>query len=150
VDLLGSDDSLFACFTGLLEIFMLHNVSTASTRGVSGKLLDLFFGFQNGYSEWFLSGLVPSSDHNVLFFSVRHERPRSIKVIRSVRSFRDIDIGELLSAATMLNWKSVQLVAGIDYKIDLFYSMLYCLMYTFEPKRVVKLRDGDVMSGIQN
>jgi hypothetical protein len=52
-------------------------------------------------------------------------REQYIVVFRSVKSFRDIDIGELLSAATMLYWQSVQLVDGIDNKIDLFYSMLY-------------------------
>jgi hypothetical protein len=52
-------------------------------------------------------------------------REQYIVVFRSAKSFRDIDIGELLSAATMLYWQSVQLVDGIDNKIDLFYSMLY-------------------------
>jgi hypothetical protein len=59
VDLLGSNDSLFAFFTGLLEIFMLHNVSTASTRGVSGKLLDLFLVFRTDILSGFYQFLFP-------------------------------------------------------------------------------------------
>jgi hypothetical protein len=57
--LLGSDHSLFASFIGLLDIFMLHNVSTASTRCVSGKLLDLFLVFRTAVLRGFYQVLFP-------------------------------------------------------------------------------------------
>jgi hypothetical protein len=42
VDLLDPGHSLYPRFLDFLEMFMLCNVAVLQTRGVSGKLLDLF------------------------------------------------------------------------------------------------------------
>jgi hypothetical protein len=41
-------------------------------------------------------------------------------------------------------------VTGINVKVDLFYSMLFCLMDTFAPKRLVRVKAGDDMCGVHN
>jgi hypothetical protein len=49
-----------------------------------------------------------------------------------------------------LDWRSVYFVTGINVKVDLFYSLLFYLMETFAPKRLVRFRAGDDMSGLRN
>jgi hypothetical protein len=41
-------------------------------------------------------------------------------------------------------------VTGINVKVDLFYSMLFYLMDTFVPKRLVRVRVGDDICGVRN
>jgi hypothetical protein len=41
-------------------------------------------------------------------------------------------------------------VTGINVKVDLFCSMLFYLMDTFAPKRLVMGRAGDDMCGVRN
>jgi hypothetical protein len=133
VDLPDLGHVLFEPFSDLLEIFMLHNFAILPTRRVSGKLLDLFLMSVPAGVNDFYQMTVPWSDHDVLFLSCRLERPREVAEFYSIRGFRDVDQSELVAAWLM---------------VDLFYSMLFYLMYTFAPKRLV--RAGDDMSGVHN
>jgi hypothetical protein len=139
----------FRLFSDLLETFMVHNVATLPTRRVSGKLLNLFLVSVPACVNDFYQKTVPWSDHDMLFLSCRLGRPREVAEFYSVRRFdqRDVDQSELVAAAELLDWRSVYFVTGINFKVDF---MLFCLMDTFAPKRLVMVKAGDDMCGVHN
>jgi hypothetical protein len=47
-----------------------------------------------------------------------------------------------------MDGRSVYFVTGINVKVDLFYSMLFYLMDTFAPKRLVRVRVDDDICGV--
>jgi hypothetical protein len=107
---------MWICLTLVIHFLLLSLVlgdeyrsqfSTAPTKGVSGKLWDLFLVSRTAIVSGFCQVSVRWSDHDVMLLSVRVELSQGIEFFRGVRSFRVIDIGELLSAAAMLDWKSV-------------------------------------------
>jgi hypothetical protein len=81
----------------------------------------------------------------MLFLSCRLELPREVADF-----FRDVSQGELAAAAELLDWRSVYFVTGVNVKVDTFYSMLFYLMDTFAPKRLVRVKAGDDMCGVRN
>jgi hypothetical protein len=93
---------------------------------------------------------VPWSDHDILFRSCRLEQPREVAEFYSIRGFLDADQSELVAVAELLDFRSVYFVTGINVKVDMFYSMLFNLMDTVAPKRLVRVRAGDDMSGVRN
>jgi hypothetical protein len=58
----------------------------------------------------------------------------------SIRRFRDVNQSELVAAAEVLDCRSVYFVTGINVKVDLFCTMLFYLMDTFVPKRLVRVK----------
>jgi hypothetical protein len=122
VDLLDPGHSLYPRFLDFLEMFMLCNVAVLQTRGASGKLLDLF---------------LVSNPHDVgddmIFLSCCFERSRVATLYKSIRSFRDIERNGLLEAAASLVWSAVWLMAGLNEKVECFYTMLNFLLDTFVP-----------------
>jgi hypothetical protein len=42
----------------------------------------------------------------------------------SIRSFRDIDWDELLGAVAFLDWSAIWFMAGVNEKVECFYTML--------------------------
>jgi hypothetical protein len=68
-------------------------VSTDVTRDVPCKLLDFFL--VSAIKSGFCQVSVSWSDHDVMCLLVRLEWSRGIEVFRSVRIFRDFNLGEL-------------------------------------------------------
>jgi hypothetical protein len=114
---------------------MLYNVSTAPTMTVSGELLDLFLVSRTDIVSGFYQVSVRWSNHDVLRF------------------FRSVSSGHGALRSSMVSGVSVLLLhcwTGRLFDLWLGYSMLYYLMETFAPMRMVKVRDGDDMSGVRN
>jgi hypothetical protein len=130
VDLLDPGHSLFPRFLDFLEMFMLCNVAIFPTREASGKLLNLFLVPNPCDVGDFHQIAVPWSDHDMIFLSCCFEKSRVATLYKSMRSFRVIDRDGLLRAS--LDWSAVWFMAGVNEKVESFYTMLNFLLDTFE------------------
>jgi hypothetical protein len=101
VNLLDSSDGLLETFCGFLESFRLYNKAISLTRAVSGKMLDLFLA--SNKSEDFFQMPLSWSDHDMLFLACRQQRQAVGVVEKHVRSFRNIDLSDLLEVASKLD-----------------------------------------------
>jgi hypothetical protein len=58
---------------------------------------------------------------------------------KSIRSVRDIDRDGLLGAAASLDSSAVWFLAGVNEKVECFYTMLNFLLGTFVPVRRIRV-----------
>jgi hypothetical protein len=59
----------------------------------------------------------------MVFLSCYFERSREATLYKNIRSFRDIDRNGLLGAAASFDWSSVWFMAGVNEKVECFYTM---------------------------
>jgi hypothetical protein len=90
---------------------------------------------------------VPWSNHDMLILSCHLERTQEVAKFTVLEDFEML-IKEL--AAELWDWRSVYFVTGINFKDDLFNSMLVHRMDTFAPKHLARVRAEDGMCGIRN
>jgi hypothetical protein len=100
VNLLDSSDGLFETFCGYLKSFRLYNVAIPPTRVVSGKLLDLFLVSNISEVVDFFQMPFSWSDYDMLFLACRQQHTVVGVVEKHVRSFRNIDLSDLLEVAS--------------------------------------------------
>jgi hypothetical protein len=72
-----------------------------------------------------------------------------IEVVVVVIKVRNIGVLDFFLLYKVLDWRLVYFVTGINVEVDLFYSMLFYMMDTFAPKRLVRVRAGDDMCGVR-
>jgi hypothetical protein len=142
VNLLDSSDDLFEKFCGFLESFRLCVVAIAPTRAVSGKLLDLFLVSDKSDVVDFFQMLLSCSEHVMLFLACRQQRPAVGVVEKHVRSFRHIDLSDLLQVMSGLDWNAVWFKLDLDSKVDYLYGLLSELIEVFALVRTVKVWEG--------
>jgi hypothetical protein len=76
----------------------------------------------------------------MIFLSYCFEKKKFYKFIRS---FWDNYQDGLLGAAAALDWSAVWFMAGVNEKVECFYTMLNFLLDTFVPLRRIKVLKGD-------
>jgi hypothetical protein len=150
VNLLDSSDGLFETFCGFLEPFRLYNVAISPPRAVSGKLLDLFLVSNKSEVVDFFQMPLSWSDHDMLFLACRQQRPAVGVVERHVRSFRKIDLSDLLEVASGLDWNAVRFISDLDSKVDYLYGFLSERIDVFASVRTVKVGRSSTLSGIRH
>jgi hypothetical protein len=56
----------------------------------------------------------------------------------------------LLGAAAFLDWSAVWFIAGVNDKVDCFYTMLHFLLDTFVPVRRIRVTEEDRLCSVRN
>jgi hypothetical protein len=147
MNLLDSSDCLFKTFCGFLESFWLYNVTT---RVVSGKLLDFFLVSDKSEVVDFFQMPLSWSDHDMLFLVCRQQRPAVGVVERHVRSFRNIDLSNLLEVGSELDWNAVPFISDSDGKVEYLCGLLSELIDVFAPVSTVKVGRSNSFSRIRH
>jgi hypothetical protein len=62
----------------------------------------------------------------------------------------DIDRDGLFGTAASLKWSAVWFMAGVNEKVECFYTMLNFLLDTFVPVRRIKITEGDRLCSVRN
>jgi hypothetical protein len=143
VNLHDSSDGLTETFCEFLESFRLYNVTIFPTRSVSGKLLYLFLVSNKSKVVDFFQMPFSWSNHDMLFVAVG-------VVERHVRSFRNIDLSDLLEVASGLDWNAVRFISDVDSNDDYLYGLLSELIDVFAPVSIVKVGRSSSLSGIRH
>jgi hypothetical protein len=86
----------------------------------------------------------------MIFLSCCFERLRVATLYKNIRSYRNMDWSRLLEPAASLNWSAVWFMAGVNEKVDGFYTMLNFFLDTFVPVRRIKVIEGDRLCSVCN
>jgi hypothetical protein len=86
----------------------------------------------------------------MLFLACCQQRPSVEVVEKHVRSLRNIDLSDLLEAASGLDWNAVRFISDLDVKVDYLYGLLSSLIDIFVPMRTVKVVRSNSLSRIRH